>query len=133
GFAFVRVQAEEPGEERFYRITSFEAPEGSVLEAGAFQLMSDGRLAVATRRGEIWMITEPFSPSVKAANFSRFAHGLHEPLGLAERNGWLYVTQRSDVSRLQDTDSDGLADIFEIVGDGWEISGDYHEYAFGSK
>ena len=33
GFAFVRVQAEEPGEERFYRITSFEAPEGSVLEA----------------------------------------------------------------------------------------------------
>ncbi len=133
GFAFVRVQAEEPGEERFYRITSFEAPEGSVLEAGAFQLMSDGRLAVATRRGEIWMITEPFSPSVKAANFSRFAHGLHEPLGLAERDGWLYVTQRSDVSRLQDTDHDGLADIFEIVGDGWEISGDYHEYAFGSK
>jgi hypothetical protein len=45
----------------------------------------------------------------------------------------LYVTQRSDVSRLRDADGDGLADEFEIVGDGWEISGDYHEYAFGSK
>jgi hypothetical protein len=28
---------------------------------------------------------------------------------------------------------DRVADVFEIVCDGWEVSGDYHEYAFGSK
>jgi glucose/arabinose dehydrogenase len=125
--------AAEPREEDFYRITTFEAPNGSVLEAGALNLMSDGRLAVATRRGEIWMVANPFAASVTEKDFSRFAHGLHEPLGLAERDGWLYVTQRSDVSKLRDTDKDGLADEFEVVGDDWEISGDYHEYAFGSK
>lgn len=125
--------AANPKEEDYYRITTFESPENDVLEAGAFNLMSDGRLAVATRRGEIWMIAEPFSKTVLATNFSRFAHGLHEPLGLAERDGWLYVTQRSDVSKLRDSDHDGLADEFQVVGDGWEISGDYHEYAFGSK
>src|SRR5205814_8419648 len=28
---------------------------------------------------------------------------------------------------------EGHADIFELVTDGWEINGDYHEYAFGSR
>ena len=127
------AQAGDPKESDFYRINTFETPAESVLEAGAFHLMSDGRLAVATRRGEIWMISNPFSDSVEAKQFTRFAHGLHEPLGLAEKEGWLYVTQRCDVSRIRDSDADGLADLFEVVGDGWEIGGDYHEYAFGSK
>ncbi len=104
-----------------------------MLEAGGFQLMPDGKLAVCSRRGEIWMISDPFSKEVKASQFKRFAHGLHETLTLAERDGWLYTTQRCDVSRMRDTDGDGEADEFEVVNDGWEISGDYHEYAFGSK
>lgn len=120
-------------ESEFYKITTFEVPKDVVLEPGAFQWMSDGRLAVASRRGEIWMVRDPLAPEVKAAQFTRFAHGLHEVLGLAEKDGWLYVTQRDDVSRLRDTNSDGVADVFEVVNDDWGISGDYHEYAFGSK
>ncbi len=123
----------EPAEDDFYRITTFATPEGAVLEAGAFNVMADGRLAVATRRGEVWMVKQPLAAKVGADSFTRFAHGLHEPLGLAERDGWLFVTQRSDVSKIRDNNGDGVADDFEIVGDGWEISGDYHEYAFGSK
>jgi hypothetical protein len=120
-------------ESDYYPITTFEIPEGVVLEAGAVQLMPDGKLAVATRRGEIWMVDQPFGNAVTASNFKLFAEGLHEPLGLTEKDGWLYVTQRPDVSRLRDSDGDGVADEFEVVADGWEISGDYHEYAFGSK
>jgi glucose/arabinose dehydrogenase len=122
-----------PTEDDYYRLTKFEVPEGVVLEASAVQMMPDGRLAVASRRGEIWMIDQPLADQVTASQFKRFAHGLHEPLSLAEKDGWLYVTQRPDVSRLRDTDGDGVADEFEVVADGWEISGDYHEYAFGSK
>ncbi len=130
------ASAQEPGtirEESYYKITTFETPPGEVLEIGAIHWMSNGKLAVATRRGEVWMISDPLAPEVKASQFVRFAHGLHEPLGLAEKEGWLYVTQRSDVTRLRDRDADGAADDFEIVADGWEINGDYHEYAFGSK
>ncbi len=122
-----------PTEADYYPITRFEIPEGVVLEASGFQMMPDGKMAVCSRRGEIWMITDPFAKEVTADQFKRFAHGLHETLTLAERDGWLYTTQRSDVSRLRDTDGDGEADEFEVVNDGWEISGDYHEYAFGSK
>jgi len=34
---------------------------------------------------------------------------------------------------MKDTNGDGRADLFETVSDFWGISGDYHEYAFGSK
>ncbi|MFG0334558.1 MAG: hypothetical protein ACF8TS_14475 [Maioricimonas sp. JB049] len=122
-----------PTEDDYYPITRFETPTDVVLEASAFQLMPDGRIAVSSRRGEVWMISNPFADEVKAEQFTRFAHGLHEVLSLAEKDGWLYLTQRCDVSRIKDSDGDGVADLFKVVNDGWEISGDYHEYAFGSK
>jgi sugar lactone lactonase YvrE len=58
---------------------------------------------------------------------------LHEVLGLAEKDGWIYATQRCEETRMKDTNGDDRADIFETVGDPWSITGDYHEYAFGSK
>ena len=133
GSAIAQDAAKLPTESDYYPITTFEIPEGVVLEASGFQMMPDGKMAVCSRRGEIWMVQDPFSESVSASQFTRFAHGLHETLTLAEKDGWLYTTQRSDVSRMRDTDGDGKADEFEVVNDGWEISGDYHEYAFGSK
>ncbi|MFN8854488.1 MAG: hypothetical protein ACK50P_02930, partial [Planctomycetaceae bacterium] len=131
--SLVRAEDKPPVEADYYKITTFEVPKDVVLEASAFQLMPNGQLAVASRRGEIWMVSNPFAGEIKATQFKRFAHGLHEVLSLAERDGWLYLVQRSDVSRIKDSDGDGVADIFEVVNDEWEISGDYHEYAFGSK
>ncbi len=49
------------------------------------------------------------------------------------RDGWLYATQRGELTRVKDTNSDYKADVFETVSDAWDIGGDYHEYAFGSK
>jgi hypothetical protein len=121
-----------PSENSCYPLTNFPVPDGVVLEVGALELLEDGRLAVSTRRGEIWLISHPFGEPAEM-KWTRFAHGLHEVLGLAQRDGWLYVTQRCDVSRIKDSDGDGTADVFEVVNDAWEISGDYHEYAFGSK
>src|SRR5262249_34224129 len=109
-------------------------PKGEVLEVGALEMMPDGRLAVGTRRGEIWMVHHPLGQDpAKEAKFTRYAQGLHEILGLSYRGGWLYVTQRPERTRVKDTRGTGRADVFETVADPWEISGDYHEYAFGSK
>jgi glucose/arabinose dehydrogenase len=124
--------ADLPTEADYYPLTTFAIPSDVSLEVGALELLPDDRLAVSTRRGEIWLVERPFD-SPEQMKWSRFAHGLHEVLGLAWKDGWLYVTQRGDVSRLKDADGDGTADTFEIVNDDWHISGDYHEYAFGSK
>ena len=126
--------ADPPREADYYPIRSFEIPDGVVLEAGALEFMPDGKLAVSTRRGEIYLVENPLADDpAKGAKFTRFASGLHEVLGLAYRDGWLYATQRGELSRLKDTDGDGKADLFETVCDAWGINGDYHEYAFGSK
>jgi glucose/arabinose dehydrogenase len=116
----------------YYRLLTFTPPPGEVLEAGALELMPDGKIAVGTRRGEVWMIDNAYGDDPKKAKFSRFAHGMNEILGLAQKDGWLYVTHRPDLTRIKDTDGDGKADLFEQVSDGWEVSGDYHEYAFSS-
>ncbi|MEW4455896.1 hypothetical protein AB1L30_24725 [Bremerella sp. JC817] len=126
--------AQESEQEKYYKITPLPIPEGVVLEVGALEMMPDGKLAVATRRGDIYMVSNPKASSPETdTKFTLFAHGLHEVLGLAYRDGWLYVTQRTDVSRIRDTNGDGEADEFEIVSDRWGVSGDYHEYAFGSR
>lgn len=117
----------------YYRITKMQTPEDEVLEASGFQLLPDGKLAVCTRRGDVWMIDSPHAESIPPTSFHLYARGLHEPLSMAFRDGWLYVTQRPEVTRLRDVDNDSIADEFETVADGWGVSGDYHEYAFASK
>ena len=120
-------------EDDYFKLLRFEPPAEAVLECGAIEIMPDGKVALGTRRGEVWLIDNAYADDPKAAKFTRFAHGLHEILGLAQKDGWLYVIQRPDVSRIKDTNNDGKADVFEVVTDGWEINGDYHEYAFGSR
>jgi glucose/arabinose dehydrogenase len=135
--ATASAQAKKPAkndaEDDYYKILRFETPPGEVLEAGAIEVMPDGKVMVGTRRGEVWTIDNAYTSDPKDAKFTRYAHGLHEVLGLAQKDGWLYVTQRPDLSRIKDTDGDGKADKFEVVADGWEVNGDYHEYAFGSR
>src|SRR5205814_5007918 len=86
-----------------------------------------------TRRGEIWLVDKPLTEQPEDAKFSLFASGLHEVLGLAWRDASLYCVQRAEVTRIKDENGDGHADVFQNVSDGWGLTGDYHEYAFGSK
>ena len=124
---------DNPTEDDYYKLEPLPIPAEAYLEAGGLEIMPDGKLAVSSRRGEIWMFDNPTAMDIDTITAQRYAHGLHEVLGLAQRNGWLYCVQRCELTRMKDEDNDGRADIFETVSDGWEINGDYHEYAFGSK
>jgi azurin/glucose/arabinose dehydrogenase len=117
-------------EAEYYRISTLPIPEGVVLEVGGLETMPDGRLAVATRRGDVWLIENPGGANGSQPHYTRFARGLHEALGLTYRDGALLTTQRSELTRLRDTDGDGRADRYETVYD-WPLSGNYHEYSFG--
>jgi glucose/arabinose dehydrogenase len=129
----VFAHAQAPKEDDYYKIIRFPIPEYVSLEAGGLEWMPDGKLAISTRRGDIFLLDQPLTDEPEKASFYKYASGLHEVLGLAWKDGWLYATQRGEVSRLKDEDGDGRADLFETVTDGWGIDGDYHEYAFGSK
>src|SRR5205085_10605481 len=126
-------KARAEAEAEYYKILTFTPPPGAVLEAGGIEALPDGKVAVGTRRGEVWLIDNAYDDDPAKAKFSRFAHGLHEVLGLAQKDGWLYVTHRPDITRIKDTTGRGKADVFEVVTVGWEINCVYHEYAFGSR
>lgn len=117
-------------EEDFYKLVSVPIPEDVVLEVGGLAALPDGRLAVSTRRGEVWIISNPYMTGNTLPHYKRFAHGLHEALGLAYKNNTFYLTQRSELTRLRDTDGDDKADLYESVYS-WPLSGNYHEYAYG--
>jgi len=125
--------AEAPKESDYYVITPIPTPEGALVETSGIELMPDGKVAVCTRRGEVWMIENAREHPATEAKWTAFARYLHEPLGLSYRDGWLYATQRPEVTRMKDLDGDGRADVFESVNSGWGITGDYHEYAFGTR
>jgi glucose/arabinose dehydrogenase len=127
------AQPPAPTEDDYYKLIRFPMNEIVVLEAGAMEMLPGNKLAVATRRGDIYLVDQPFAEEPEELSPLPYASGLHEVLGLAWKDGWLYCVQRCEVTRIKDDDGDGRADTFETVSDGWEINGDYHEYAFGSK
>ena len=117
-------------EEDYYRLFSLPVPEHIILEVGGLATLPDGGIAVCTRRGEVWIISNPYVTGFERPIFKRFAHGMHEPLGLAVKGGDIYVTQRSELTRLRDTDKDGIADAYDKIYS-WPLSGNYHEYSYG--
>ena len=126
----IPAAAQNPEESNYYRIVTIPIPQNIMLEIGGMTFMPDGRLAVATRRGEVWLIDNPTMAEGGLPHYHRFAHGLHEALGLAWHNNSLYSTQRSELTRLVDTDGDATADHYEVVY-AWPLEGNYHEYSYG--
>lgn len=87
--AFGNIYAQEsPKEEDFYKIVTLPVPEGVLLEVGGVTMMPNGSLALATRRGDIWIIE---NPSSRSPYFRKFASGLHEVLGLLYKDGSFIV------------------------------------------
>ena len=97
-----------PQEEDYYKIITIPAPEGVLLEAGGVATLPDGRIAVSTRRGDVWVIENASGTSPR---FTLFASGLHEALGLAYKEDALYVAQRGELTKLMDKNGDGVIEV----------------------
>jgi len=108
-----------------FALSKVEMPAGVDDQVGGLAFLEDGRLAVALHRGEVF---------IRQADgaWKQFAEGLHEPLGLLpDGKGALLVMQRPELTRLEDTDGDGKADRYRTLFDGFGLTGNYHEFAFG--
>ncbi|MCZ2478860.1 hypothetical protein [Aquirufa nivalisilvae] len=127
------VLAQSPStktEKDFYEIKTLPIPQDIYLEIGGIATMPDGRLGVSTRRGEIWIIENPYQKDSHQTYYRRFASGMHEILGLAYKDGAFYCSQRGELTKVSDTDRDGVADRYEPIYQ-FQLSGNYHEYTYG--
>jgi hypothetical protein len=107
--------------------------DGISLEVSGMEWIGPERLAVSIRKGEVWFLDGVLSKKPGEIRYTRFATGLHEPLGLLLEGEDLLVAQRAEVTRLRDTNGDDVADEYLTEADGWAVTGNYHEYVYGPE
>jgi hypothetical protein len=108
-------------------------PKGLVLEVSGMTPLDKRRLAVTIRKGEVWFLDGVYDLPPKNVTYKRFAEALHEPLGLLRQGKSFLTAQRTELTRMTDTDGDDVADEYLCVSNGWGVTGNYHEYAYGPK
>src|SRR5690349_15632388 len=90
------AQTKAPTEDDYYKMITIPTPEGVLLEVGGVATLPDGRIALSTRRGDIWVIENAAMENGNSPSYTLFASGLHEPLGLAYKDDALYAAQRGE-------------------------------------
>lgn len=126
-----QAPAAAPNEADYYSVDYLVPPEGSRIEVGGLDFLPDGRLVVSTRRGQVWLVSNPTARDPRDARFTLFDEGLQEGLGLKVVGNRIFVLQRAELSELLDRDNDGRCDEIRRVASDWGVSGHYHEFAFG--
>jgi len=97
-----------------------------LFEPTAIAVAKDGTIVVGTRTAGIWRW--------KNKTWQLFAEGTYECLGLViedEHANSIVITQKPELTRIRDLNSDGRADAFETVCDDYGFHGNYHEYTHG--
>ena len=86
----------EEREREYYPIVNIPLPKDTVIEAGAFAVLPDRRIAVGTRHGEIYLI-DGVDAAKPTPSFHRFATGLDEIFGLTWKDNAFRVTQSCEL------------------------------------
>ena len=115
-----------------YVVDSLYVPENnpwrSWMRLTAFDFFSDGRAAVTTWNGDVWIVSGN-DDSLGNVIWKRFAAGMFDPLGLKIVNDTVYVLERSQITRLHDFNRDGEADYYENFNHDTGVSPSYHAFA----
>jgi hypothetical protein len=106
----------------------FENPWDSYMRIVAFDFFPDGRAAVATVDGDIWIVSG-IDDKLERLTWKRFAAGLYQPLGLKVVDGMIYALGRDQITRLHDLNGDGEADYYENFNNDLMDSTGFHEFA----
>ncbi|CAN5310180.1 hypothetical protein BH23VER1_BH23VER1_26060 [soil metagenome] len=122
-------------------------PFGSLMFLAGHDFFSDGRIAVSTIMGDVWIVDGIDTIPKDLAGLSRaelakagasaeirwhrFAAGLHQPLGLCIVDDKVVVLGKDQMTRLHDLDGDGEADYYENFCNQFETSAGGHDYATG--
>lgn len=114
-----------------YSIEDFYAPKDNygrdqLFEALGLALAKDGTIVVATRTAGIWRIVN--------GEWRLFAEGLFDSLGVVVEDGkglTVVAGQKAELTRISDTNGDGIADRYDTLFDAHSFHANYHTYMHG--
>ncbi|MFC9339255.1 ricin-type beta-trefoil lectin domain protein [Streptomyces sp. NPDC057020] len=119
-----------------YTLTDLRPP-GFEPQVSAMDWLPDGRLAVTTwggsnnTAGEVYLLSNVTgSTGPGRVTYKKIASGLKEPMGIKHVDGKLYVSQKHELTELNDTDGDEVTDQYRRVAT-WPFGGNFHEFGFG--
>ncbi|MET9566195.1 ricin-type beta-trefoil lectin domain protein [Streptomyces tauricus] len=119
-----------------YTLTNLR-PTGFEPQVSAMDWLPDGRLAVATwggsenTTGEVYLLSNVTgSTGPDKVTYKKVASGLKEPMGIKYVDGKVYVSQKHELTELNDTNGDEVTDTYRRVAT-WPYGGNFHEFAFG--
>jgi hypothetical protein len=118
-------------EAKYYPIVEIPIPSSVPMRPGGFEMLPDGRLAVGTRRGDIYFVKGALDSPPKP-EYHLFASGQDEIFALSWKDGAMTATSWAEVTRITDTDGDEVADHYDTLTNNWGYA-EGHEFAFGSK
>ncbi|MEX0929415.1 MAG: DUF6797 domain-containing protein [Balneolales bacterium] len=91
----------------------FENPWGAWMRLSGLDFFEDGRrAAVSTWNGDVWIVSG-LDGDLEHVTWRRFASGLFYPMGIAVVDEEIFVTERSQLTRLHDLNGNGEADFYE--------------------
>lgn len=116
-----------------YVVDTLTVPEDNPYKAwmrfGGMDFYKDGRAAVSTWSGDVWVVSG-IDDKLEKLTWKRFATGLFQPLGLKIVNDQIYVLGREGITCLLDVNNDGEADWYENLNNDVHTTPGFHEFAF---
>ena len=104
-------------------------PYKSWMRIGGLDFFADGRAAVCTWSGDVWVVSG-IDATLEKVEWKRFATGLFQPLGLKIVGGKIHVLGREGIVKLHDLNGDGEADHYEAFNTDVATTPGFHEFAF---
>ena len=89
----------------------------------------DGRIAVCSWDGDVWIVTDATEPGI--LRWQRIATGLFQPLGLKIVNEKIHLICRDQLVVLHDFNGDGETDFYECLNNDHQVTEHFHEFAMG--
>jgi len=108
-------------------------PEGLNFPVGGMAFLPDGRLVIATWSpdGSVYILDGVETGDQRQVKAKRIASGLAEVLGVEVVDNEIFVLQKHELTQLIDLDGDEVADEYRAICNGFGVSADFHEFAFG--
>jgi glucose/arabinose dehydrogenase len=103
-------------------------PWNSWMRPGAIDFFRDGRAALATWNGDVWIVSG-LDAKLDKVTWKRYATGIFEALGLRIVNDVVYVLGRDQITRLHDLNGDGEADFYENFNNDGPTAPSFHSFA----
>lgn len=105
-----------------------ENPWASWLRFSGLDFFSDGRAALCTWSGDVWIVSG-IDDTLSRLSWKRYATGLFQPCGLKIVDDNVYVVARDQITVFRDLNGDGEADFYENFNNDCTEKGNYHEFA----